>query len=57
MVCSINGHQYLKTRTISPTIHELMCVRCKEEFAINQYVKSVLPLDEELRQLHSMLQR
>lgn len=50
--CKIFGHNYKLKRRISKSIAELKCARCKSEFGINTSVQSLLPLDDELRQLH-----
>ncbi len=53
--CLFRRHGYIETRKISPGIHELKCIHCGKEFAMNSYVKAVLPLDEELRNLHEFI--
>lgn len=55
--CYFFGHKYSVTRRINKEIAELTCSRCKKEFAINTYVQSLLPLDNELRELHNDLVR
>lgn len=51
--CQIFGHKYMLKRRISKSIAELKCSRCKAEFGINTSNQSLLPLDNELKQLHS----
>ena len=53
IICYFLGHNYRISRRINPTITELFCHRCKEQFAINTDVKTILPLDMELFNLHN----
>lgn len=52
VVCSIFGHKYKVTKRITKSIAELQCKRCRKEFGINTSCESLLPLDEELKELH-----
>lgn len=51
-MCFIFGHKYKLRRIITPYIRELHCTRCYKQFAMNDQVKEVLPLDDELYELH-----
>jgi hypothetical protein len=53
VVCKVFNHKYKHKRKITNTIHELKCSRCGKEFGINTSAKSLLPLDEELKELHN----
>ena len=57
MICYLFRHDYYVTKKITSNIYELKCRRCKKGFAINTWVKSVLPLDDELRRIHDFLKR
>jgi hypothetical protein len=52
-VCRLFGHNYKLLRKISPTIREVKCGRCKQEFGMNDSVQALLPLDDELRDCHA----
>lgn len=52
-VCYVAGHRYKVTRRISKRVAELICTRCDKEFGIHTGVPSLLPLDDELRQIHN----
>jgi hypothetical protein len=55
VMCRLFGHDYKLLRKISPTIREVKCGRCKQEFGMNDSVKGLLPLDDELRDYHPTL--
>lgn len=55
IICKLFGHNYKLKRRISKSIAELECNRCKSEFGINTSIQSLMPLDDELKQLHSNL--
>jgi hypothetical protein len=55
MLCLIFGHRYRILRKITPYVRELKCKRCKKEFGMNDDVKVVLPLDQELREAHNSM--
>lgn len=52
IICYLLGHKYRLKRRITENISELICKRCHKEFGINCRVKSLLPMDDELRELH-----
>lgn len=54
LLCFIFGHKYKLKRRITRDISELVCARCKEEFGLNKTVKTVLPLDDELKEIHQL---
>lgn len=56
ILCGLFGHKYTRKRRVTYTITELYCIRCKKEFAIHYMVGTILPLDDELRKLHSEIQ-
>ena len=49
IMCSIFGHDYKLKRKITPYLREIECKNCKREFAMNDELRCVLPLDNELR--------
>lgn len=53
--CRFFGHKYVLKIQISPYIREIKCTRCKQEFGMNDQTQSVLPLDNELREIHRVL--
>lgn len=53
ILCFILGHKYRLKKKITTNISEVTCLRCKKEFGINYYTKSLLEMDDELRELHS----
>jgi phage FluMu protein Com len=55
IICKISGHKYKLLRKISNTIVEVKCDRCKNEFGMNSDAQTILPLDGELKTLHSFL--
>jgi hypothetical protein len=55
IICYLFGHKYRLQKRISNTIREIKCKRCGLEFGMNDDVKTVLPLDNELRKLHKEL--
>lgn len=54
-ICFLFGHKYRLKRRISSTIREVKCIRCKSEFGMNDTTQSLLPLDNELKDLHRFL--
>ncbi len=55
VMCRLFGHKYTLKRNITPYLREIKCERCGKEFGMNDETKSVLPLDNELKRLHSDL--
>jgi len=55
VVCRFFGHKYRLKKHITPYLREIKCTRCKQEFGMNDQTQSVLPLDNELRELHATL--
>lgn len=55
VMCRLFGHEYTLKRNITPYLREIECKRCNKEFGMNDQVQSVLPLDSELKKLHSEL--
>jgi hypothetical protein len=53
--CLLGKHKYKIIREISPTIRELKCINCGKEFAMNDNIKCILPLDNELKELNNCL--
>lgn len=55
-LCSLFKHEYyvhaLPVEEWATGIRWLKCRRCKENFAMNDKVKTVLPMDDELKNLH-----
>jgi hypothetical protein len=52
LLCSIFGHTFRLHRHVTTGIREVGCVRCKQLFGMNDFAQAVLPLDQELRDLH-----
>lgn len=52
LLCDILGHKYKLKRTISYSIREVKCTRCKQEFGMNDRAECILPMDDELIELH-----
>lgn len=52
ILCRLFGHRYRFLRQITPSICEVKCERCKSEFGMNHTVRVLLPLDDELKQMH-----
>jgi len=42
-------------RWVGFTLRHIKRTRCKQEFGMNDHTQSVLPLDNELKELHSIL--
>jgi hypothetical protein len=57
IICRLLGHRYRLTRRITHSIAELECKRCQSEFGINTDVRALVPLNDELRQLHRDLKK
>ena len=55
VMCCFFGHKYRLKRHITPYLREIKCTRCKQEFGMNDQTQSVLPLDDELIELHRVL--
>lgn len=55
VVCRLFGHKYRLKKHITPYLREIKCTRCKQEFGMNDHTQSVLPMDNELIEVHSML--
>lgn len=55
IICSIFGHKYRLLRTITKDIREAKCERCSKEFAMHDLHKTLLPLDDELREANTWL--
>jgi hypothetical protein len=53
VLCYLFGHKYKISRRITPEITELFCGRCKDQFALHSGVKTLLPLDMELFEMHN----
>lgn len=54
-ICYLFRHKYILKKRITSYVREIKCTRCKQEFAMNDHTQSVLPLDDELKELHNML--
>lgn len=55
LICRLLGHRYKYKRMITDAIHEMECTRCKEEFGVNTDKRTVLRMDDELREIHEYL--
>lgn len=53
VLCYLFNHKYKLKRQINASIKEIFCSRCKQEFGMNSYNKSLLPMDNELISLHN----
>lgn len=56
-ICKIFGHKYSLIRRVSPQIREIFCERCLDEFAMHDGLRTILPMDDELRDLHKLLRK
>ena len=52
-LCFVFGHNYILKRKITRSIREVACVYCEKEFAMNDELQTLLPLDDEFRRLHN----
>lgn len=52
LLCLFFGHRYRLKRRITNEIEEVLCIRCKRDFAIHHGEQVLLPLDEELRKFN-----
>ena len=57
ILCTLFGHKYKLDRKINSYIKEISCTRCKRKFALNDQLRSILPLDDELLELHNKLKQ
>lgn len=55
ILCQLFGHRYRIKRKITPSIREVICTRCKAEFAMDDRAETLLPLDDEFRAMHDTL--
>lgn len=55
IICMIFGHKYTLLRYITSWCREIKCNRCKKEFAMNDELRYVLPLDNDLKELNNLL--
>jgi hypothetical protein len=55
IICTLLGHKYKLLRRITGTVRECVCERCGQEFGISDEVRSVIPLDSDLREQHDRL--
>ena len=55
VMCCFFGHKYRLKRHITPYLREIKCTRCKQKFGMNDQTQSVLPLDDELIEVHRVL--
>lgn len=51
-MCRLFGHCYKFLRQVTPSICEVKCARCEKEFGMNHDVRVLLPMDDELKQIH-----
>jgi hypothetical protein len=55
MCCFIFGHRYRLKRDITPHIREVKCLRCDKMWGMNDETNDLLPLDDDLLEIHEML--
>lgn len=55
IICFLFNHKYALKREVSIGIREIYCKRCNSEFAMNDFLGTVLPMDPEFRRLHEEL--
>ncbi len=53
--CIMGCHQFETIREINAEVKEVKCKNCGKEFGIYEGISSCLPLDDEMRSLHSSL--
>jgi hypothetical protein len=52
LMCFIFGHRYRLKQNINSYIREVKCERCQKEWGMNDEVRQLLPLDDELKEQH-----
>ena len=48
-------HEFDTIREVNPEVKEVKCRNCDKEFGIYDGISSCLPLDDEMRAVHSSL--
>ena len=54
--CIMGCHQFETIREISAEVKEVKCRNCGKEFGIYEGISSCLPLDDEMRAVHSAIE-
>ncbi len=55
LICKLFGHKYIRIRKINFDIEKVFCERCLSEFGIHHGLKTILPLDNDLRNAHKII--
>ena len=50
--CKIFGHKYQVVQTFSTVVRRIKCIRCHQDLAMNDEMKSTLPWDSELENIY-----
>lgn len=53
--CFVFGHKYTLSRVITTNVREMICLRCKMEFAENAESKEVIPLTDYVKEVHGFI--
>lgn len=53
--CFFGNHKYRLKRIISNNTREIYCCNCKKEFGMNDNLRVVIPLDDELKKFNDDL--
>ena len=53
--CIMGCHEFETIREVSNEVKEVKCRNCGKEFGIYDGISSCLPLDDEMRAIHSSL--
>lgn len=52
VICWLFGHKWFVIKKYSPSVRKVGCRRCKNVWGMNDHVKSLIPWDRELEELH-----
>jgi hypothetical protein len=57
IICYILGHKYRLHKKITDEIREVKCIRCNMLFSMSDNPQCLLPMDDELHELHKILSK
>lgn len=57
IICKFFKHKYKVKRHIIVGVLEVYCTRCKREFGMSALSETIIPMDDELRELHNELMK
>ena len=52
LLCLLLGHKYRVWRSYSSEVRRVWCPRCKRHWGMNDRVRTIIPWDNELGELH-----